>query len=71
MGAAPKNTKKAGKASMAKKKKLSGRFSQSLGRRIQGGSAESEAGTFNQVIPRRSNCQDICKHVYHTYKIPG
>ena len=64
VGAVPKNTKKANKARDAKKAAEKVLREEGLGRRVPVGSAESEAGPHNQVIPRRITCRDtgICKH---------
>ena len=57
VGAVPKNTK-AKKARNAKKVAVKVR-EEGLGRRIPGGSAESEARRINQMMPRRFTCRDI------------
>lgn len=48
VGAIPKNTKKAKRARNAKKSRK--RLRKGSGRRVPGGSAQSEARPFNQVI---------------------
>ena len=56
VGAVPRNRKKAKKARNAKK--ASGKLlrEEGLGRRVPSGSAESEAGPYNQEIRRRQSC---------------
>ena len=49
-----------------KAKKADGKLlrEEGVGRRVPSGSAESEAGPYNQVIPSKHCCRDICKYVY-------
>ena len=64
--AVPKNTKKVWKAKKAARKVLR---EEGLGRRVPGGSVESEAGPYDQVIPRRITCRDMWKYVYDVLDI--
>ena len=61
VGAVPKKAKKARNAQKVAGKVLRGK---GFGRRVPGGSAKSESGPLNQVIPRKLTCGDICKYVH-------
>ena len=67
IGEVPKSTKKANKARNAKK--AAGKILrwEGLGRRVPGGSAESDARPHNQVIPRRHTCRETCKFIHTWY----
>ena len=65
----PRKTKKAKKARNTKKarnaKKAAGKLLQEKGsgRRVPSGSAESEAGQYNRMIPTKNSCRDIDEYV--------
>lgn len=61
VGAVPKNAKKAWNAQKTAGKGLR---EEGLGRHGSGGSVESEAGHFNEVIQRRITCRDNCKYAH-------
>ena len=55
---------KAKKARNAKKAAGKALREEGLGKRVPGGSAESEAGPYIQVVPRQIIRGDMCKYVY-------